>query len=83
MIINLSFYTTGGCHLCEEAKALLQQLLAKQPDKFQVEVVDIVASDELVERYGTRIPVVTKEGTQKDLGWPFDYVELQRFADDC
>jgi len=80
MIINLSFYTTDGCHLCEEAKDLLQQLLAQQPERFQVEVVDIIESNDLVEQYGTRIPVVVREGAQQDLGWPFDYLELQHFA---
>jgi len=80
MIVNLSFYTTDGCHLCEEAKVLLQQLLAQQPERFQIEVVDIIESNDLVEQYGTRIPVVVREGDQQDLGWPFDYFELQRFA---
>ena len=80
MIINLSFYTTDGCHLCEEAKDLLQQLLAQQPERFQVEVVDIIESNDLVEQYGTRIPVVVREGAQQDLDWPFDYLELQHFA---
>jgi len=80
MTINLSFYTTDGCHLCEEAKVLLQQLLAQQPERFQVEVIDIVESNDLVEQYGTRIPVVVREGDLHDLGWPFDYPELQRFA---
>jgi len=80
MTINLSFYTTEGCHLCDEAKALLQQLLAQQPERFQVEVIDIVESDVLVEQYGTRIPVVIREGVQQGLGWPFDYLELQCFA---
>jgi len=80
MTINLRFYTTEGCHLCDEAKTLLQQLLAQQPERFQVEVIDIVESDVLVEQYGTRIPVVIREGIQHDLGWPFDYLELQCFA---
>jgi len=80
MTVNLSFYTTDGCHLCEEAKVFLQQLLAQQPERFQVEVIDIVESNNLVEQYGTRIPVVVREGVQQDLGWPFDYIELQLFA---
>ena len=80
MTTELTFYTTDGCHLCEEAKVLLQRLLAQQPECFQVEVIDIVESDVLVEQYGIRIPVVTKDDAQQDLGWPFDYLELQRFA---
>jgi len=79
-LIELTFYTTDGCHLCEEANVLLQQLLAQQPDQFQIKVVDIVESNDLVEQYGTRIPVVVREGALQDLGWPFDYLDLQRFT---
>jgi len=81
MTINLTFYTTDGCHLCDEAKAFLQQLLEQRPDRYQIELVDVVESDKLVEQYGTRIPVVTKDGVQQDLAWPFDYTNLLSFVE--
>jgi thiol-disulfide isomerase/thioredoxin len=80
-LIELAFYTTDDCHLCEEAKILLQQLLAQFPKKYQIEMIDIIESDALVEQYGTRIPVVVKEGQKSDLGWPFDYANLQNFVE--
>jgi len=81
MTIELTFYTTDGCHLCEEAKSLLQQLLAQKPEQYQIEIIDIASSDELIEQYGTRIPVVKKRLGNADLGWPFDYVSLLAYAE--
>jgi len=81
MTINLIFYTTDGCHLCDEAKEFLQQLLAQRPERYQIELVDIAESEELVEQYGTSIPVVRKENFQQDLGWPFDYTDLLSFVE--
>lgn len=76
MTIELTFYSTDGCHLCEEAEQLLQQLLAEQPGQYQIELIDIAGSDQLIEQYGVRIPVLLKNGLEKDLGWPFDYQGL-------
>lgn len=67
---KLIFYTTSGCHLCEHAAALLEQLT--QLKQFDVEEVDISTDEKLVELYGIRIPVVKNAATEKELGWPFD-----------
>ena len=75
--IELLFYTTDGCHLCEEAETLLLQLLAADPNRCTVEVIDIIESDDLVERYGERIPVVKRADTDQELGWPFDLAALR------
>ncbi|ORU92468.1 MAG: hypothetical protein A6F70_02825 [Cycloclasticus sp. symbiont of Bathymodiolus heckerae] len=76
MITDLTFYTTDGCHLCEEAKSLVQQLLAQNPECYQIDMVDIASSDELIQDYGIRIPVIKKSAGNDDLGWPFDYASL-------
>jgi glutaredoxin len=80
MIINLTFYTTDGCHLCEEAKVLLLRLTEQRPDRFQLKVIDIVESESLINKYGVRIPVVTKDQTDEDLGWPFSYDDLLNYV---
>lgn len=67
---KLIFYTTVGCHLCEHAAVLLDQL--RQLKQFEVEEVDISTGEKLVELYGIRIPVVKNAATEKELGWPFD-----------
>ena len=82
MTTKLSFYTTDGCHLCEQAKTLLQQLLAHHPGRYQIEVIDIVISEALIEQYGHQIPVLTshKQG-QAPLNWPFDYLDLLAYLE--
>ncbi|MBY5991589.1 glutaredoxin family protein [Ferrimonas balearica] len=73
---ELVLFHTDGCHLCEQAEALLRQAdLAFTPQ-------DIVDCPEWVDAYGVRIPVVRKSDG-KELGWPFDLVELTRFVEEA
>lgn len=74
--MRLILFSTSACHLCDQAQALLEPLLA--PD-MQLAVVDISESDELIERYGIRIPVLLREDTGTEIGWPFDAGELYAF----
>lgn len=69
----LLLYTTSSCHLCEQAEVLLQSVGAS------VEVVEIADDEELLERYGVRIPVVRRRETGEELAWPFDTVAVQNF----
>ena len=73
---SLFFYTTLGCHLCEQADELLADVM---DDRYQVTAVEISESDELIERYGIRIPVLRREDTGSELGWPFDAEALLEF----
>lgn len=73
----LTLYGTPGCHLCDQAEALLRQAAAARPLAWRY--VDIALDDALVARYGTRIPVlVTGEG--RELGWPFSLLDILRLA---
>ena len=81
MTTELTFYTTDGCHLCEEAKELLQQLLSDYPEQYQIEIIDIAEAKSLIQQYGTRIPVVKRNLSGTDLGWPFDYHGLLKFIE--
>ncbi len=74
MEADLLFYTTQGCHLCEQAEALLVTLINER--QVVVEAIDIAESEELVEQYGLRIPVVQAVASKQELGWPFTYAEL-------
>ena len=73
---TLLLYTTLGCHLCEQAEALLLPVLdylkGSYPDGVNLKLVEISDSETLVERYGIRIPVIRVEGQEEELGWPFD-----------
>jgi hypothetical protein len=54
-------YERDGCHLCEEARVLLDAMLG--PDGY--DRLDIEADDDLLVRYGHRIPVVTVDGVDR------------------
>lgn len=56
--------------------ALIRQL---PNDELTIKVVDIAYDDELLERYGVRIPVVELQGHGEDLGWPFDLLMLSNY----
>ena len=70
---KLIFYTTAGCHLCEQAAELLQNL------QIPFEYRDIIEQQQWLDAYRVRIPVVTNE-TDQELDWPFDAPELQQFC---
>lgn len=74
---TLILYTTAGCHLCEHAKDRLWPALSS--GDWRLEEVDIADSDELVERYGVRIPVVVRAGVRGELAWPFDEQQLEQW----
>jgi hypothetical protein len=59
--MRLVLYERDGCHLCEEARVLLDKMLG--PDGYAR--VDIDADDDLVLRYGFRIPVVALDGVDR------------------
>lgn len=73
-------YGSVGCHLCEQAEALLRQLLGHSFEA--VQQVDVSDSDALMDRYGLRIPVLAGravDGEWLELGWPFDAAALRVF----
>jgi glutaredoxin len=72
---TLILYTTAGCHLCELADAILQTLASQ----YQLTIIptEIGDDDQLVERYGIRIPVV-QFPDNTDIGWPFDQHDIER-----
>ena len=78
-MIKLQFFTTLGCHLCEDAELLFSPMIKNGVIK--VESVDIFDDEDLMERYGVRIPVIKKIETGEELGWPFDSHSLFQFLD--
>jgi len=65
-------YGTLGCHLCEEAEAILIEALGLTTVQNQVQKVDIAEDEQLSETYGIRIPVLRDIDTGTELHWPFD-----------
>jgi glutaredoxin len=54
---TLTLYSRPGCHLCDDARAVLERVRARAA--FSLQEVDITTDDDLHRRYLERIPVVT------------------------
>lgn len=74
---NLLLYTTLGCHLCEAAEGVALSVI--NPNIYHLVKVEISENNELIERYGIRIPVLAFEGQHAELEWPFDASQLLNF----
>ena len=57
----MTLYERDGCHLCDEARVLLDEMLT--PTGYAR--VDIETDDALVLRYGFRIPVIALDGVDR------------------
>jgi glutaredoxin len=69
---RVRLYSKPGCHLCDDARAVIRQVCAELGESF--EEVDITAgprSDELIRAYGEEIPVTFVDGRQHDF-WRVD-----------
>ncbi len=77
MTAGITLYGTTGCHLCDEAEALLKKAAAAR--RLEWQYVDIALDDALVEKYGTRIPVL-QASDGRELGWPFSLLDILTLA---
>lgn len=73
-------YSTLGCHLCENAKQMLEMLTAERSIDWSE--ADIALEDSLIERYGVRIPVLRHCSSGREIGWPFDAAALTAWLED-
>jgi glutaredoxin len=58
----VTLYGRAGCHLCDDARAVLLRVRADVP--FALEEVDVDSDDRLLARYLERIPVVALDGEE-------------------
>lgn len=71
----VTLYSGPGCHLCEQAKAVIEPVL-EQLD-WHCQEVNIRGDDALELLYGLRIPLLkTPSGEEK--GWPFSEGQVRR-----
>lgn len=77
-MLNLTLYTTDGCHLCEYAESVLEEVLQTEPELSWTKV-DIAHQDDLMERYAIRIPVIRLEAADYDVGWPFSVADVRHY----
>lgn len=59
---HIIIYSRPGCHLCDEAKAAIQN--AGCSDRFTLEEINIESDEELLRKYKYDIPVITIDGVE-------------------
>ena len=71
---RVTLYTRPGCHLCDDARAVVQAVCADLGEAY--EEVDITTDGDLEDRYGDEIPVTLVDGRQHDF-WRVDAARLR------
>ena len=74
LMTQLVLYTTSNCHLCEQALAFLINL--KNQHRINWLIKEISDDDELIEKYGIRIPVIQRIDNLAELNWPFSQNDI-------
>jgi hypothetical protein len=77
MTVLFHLYSSEGCHLCEQALALIANVIPEH----QLRVVDIIDGDEgsennLVKLYGVHIPGLERLSDNTTLFWPFEQSQV-------
>lgn len=60
MSARVTMYTRQGCHLCDDALEVVAAACAASGSEYAL--VDIDGDEQLRERYGDQVPVVTVDG---------------------
>jgi len=74
MTDRVTLYTRPGCHLCDDARAVVARVCADLGETFAE--VDITTDDDLQDRFGEEIPVTLVDGRQHDF-WRVDETRLR------
>ena len=77
MSARVRLYAKPGCHLCDDARAVIEQVCAELGERY--EEVDITVgadSERLMREYGEEIPVTFVDGRQHDF-WRVDAARLR------
>src|SRR5262245_36220295 len=60
--VQIEIYSRPGCHLCDEAKAVIEKVQLRFD--FEVCVINVETDPELEKQYGEQIPVVLINGNK-------------------
>ena len=58
----MTLYGKPGCHLCDDAREVVERVRAGHP--FELQEVDVSLDPELNREYGERIPVLELDGEE-------------------
>ena len=74
MTPRITFYTRAGCHLCEEARLVIESVCVDLGEEYAE--VDIDTDPDLVARFTDEVPVTFVDGRQHDF-WRVDLARLR------
>ena len=80
-MLQILLLGTSGCHLCEQAEQIANECLLGSNDVV-IEIIDIAEQEQWQLLYSLRIPVLYHISTSKELGWPFDLMQVKQFIMD-
>ncbi len=63
---RVTLYTRPGCHLCDDARVLIEQVCAELGESYAE--VSIEGDPDLEHRFGHEVPVTFVDGRQHDYG---------------
>jgi len=70
--MQVNYYTKYGCSLCDEGLSILRRF-----SEIDVNIVDVEDDIEKYHSYLLRIPVISYDNGEKELGWPFDEDDIE------
>jgi hypothetical protein len=74
MTVRVRLLTRPGCHLCDDARAVVAQVCDEVGERY--DEVDISGDTDLEASYGELIPVTFVDGVQHDF-WRVDATRLR------
>jgi glutaredoxin len=74
---RVRLYAKPGCHLCDDARAVIEQVCAELGERYEeVDITTGADSERLMREFGEEIPVTFVDGRQHDF-WRVDATRLR------
>ena len=74
MTSRVTLYTRPGCHLCDDARVLIEEVCAELGESY--DEISIADDADLERRFGHEVPVTFVDGHQHDY-WRVDPTRLR------
>lgn len=74
MVARITLYSRPGCHLCDDARTVIERVCADLGETYVEQSID--EDPALLQKYGEEIPVTLVDGRQHDF-WRVDEARLR------
>ncbi len=73
--MKIDYYTKYACPLCDEGLSILRYF-----PEIEINIIDVEEDVEKFQSYLLRIPVISYDDGEKELGWPFTYEDIREIV---